>query len=493
MNLPQNFKSRTYNMLINGEWLSSQSGETVNRMSPSLDQEVAVYQIADKYEVDLAVEAARKALPLWSATKGEHRSKLLLKVAYLINNRTEELALTEVLESGKPISQARGEIAGAAGLWEYAAALCRTLTGEAYNTLGTDMLGLILREPIGVVAMITPWNFPFLIISQKLPFALAAGCTAIIKPSEFTSGTTLILGEILQEAGLPGGVANILTGYGEPVGSCMAEHPDIDMISFTGSTAVGKRIVEASAGNLKKVSLELGGKNPQIVFADADLEAAVDAAVFGVYFNMGECCNSGSRLLVQESIAKEFTARVIEKAKSVKVGDPLNKETKVGAIINRTQYDKILAYIANGKEQGAILELGGERLTSTKGNYIQPTIFSGVTSEMVIAQEEIFGPVLSVCTFSTAAEALDMANNTLYGLSAGIWTKDIDTALTMARGIHAGTIWVNTFMEGFPELPFGGYRQSGQGRELGKFGIEEFTELKSVQVHLGQRTGWWTI
>jgi betaine-aldehyde dehydrogenase len=421
---------------------------------------------------------------------GADRSKTLLKVADGLRAKKEELALIEVLESGKPISQARDEIEWSAGLWDYAATLCRHIYGDSYNSLGKSVLGLMIREPIGVVAMITPWNFPLLIISQKLPFALAAGCTCVVKPSELTPGTALRLGELIDAAGIPKGVVNIVSGYGNPVGARLASHNDVDMISFTGSTVVGRSVVEASRSNLKKVELELGGKNPQIVFADADLDAALDAVVFGVYFNMGECCNSGSRLLVQKSIAKEFTANVVKKAKEVVVGDPLDDKTKVGAIVNQAQLDKIEGYVQAGQREGATLKLGGNRRRTEQGRFFEPTVFEGVDREMTIAREEIFGPVLSVIPFETVDEALSIANSTPYGLSAGVWTRDIDIAFRLGRGIRAGTIWINTFMDGYPELSFGGYKESGLGRELGRFAIDEFTELKTIQVHLGPRNKW---
>jgi betaine-aldehyde dehydrogenase len=282
-----------------------------------------------------------------------------------------------------------------------------------------------------------------------------------------------------------------VTGYGDPVGARIAEHDDVDMVSFTGSTRVGKQIVRASAGNLKKVELELGGKNPQIIFDDAKLDEALDAVVFGVYFNMGECCNSGSRLLVQSGIADDFVAAVIEKSKTVPIGDPLDDKTKVGAIINEAQFDKIAGYVSEGQKEGARLELGGDRLHTERGRFYQATVFDGVTPTMQIAREEIFGPVLSILKFDTVEEAIQIANDTVYGLSAGVWTANVDTAFRTARGIRAGTIWVNSFMDGYPELSFGGYRESGLGRELGRFAIDEFTELKTIQLHLGPRTGWW--
>ncbi|MEZ4702266.1 MAG: aldehyde dehydrogenase family protein [Rhodothermales bacterium] len=483
----------TYQMLIAGQWVEARSGKRYTWNSPAHDIAVGDYPEAGAEDVDAAVAAARKAFDEgpWPHTSGAERAKILQKVADAIRDDAGELARIEVLESGKPISQARGEMEGTAGLWEYAATLCRHLYGDTYNSLGKDMLGLVLREPIGVVGMITPWNFPLLIISQKLPFALAAGCTAVVKPSECTPGTTLRLGQILMDAGVPEGVVNIVTGFGNPAGSRIADHPDIDMISFTGSTAVGKKIVGASQGNLKKVSLELGGKNPQIVFADADLEAALDAVVFGAYFNMGECCNAGSRLLVHRAIAESFTKSVYERARTVPVGDPLNEDTKVGAIINQAQFDKIMHYIDAGRDAGADLMLGGNRKTTVQGRFIEPTIFQNVTAEMPIARQEIFGPVLSVIPFDTVDEAIRIANSTTYGLSAAVWTRNVDNAFQVARGVRAGTIWINTYMDGYPELPFGGYRESGLGRELGRFTLDEFCELKTVQLHLGPRTNWW--
>jgi betaine-aldehyde dehydrogenase len=480
-------------MWIDGQWVEAQTGERYTRESPAHGVTVGDYPLAGADDTDRAVAAARRAFDdgPWPRMAGAERAKRLLKVAELIRANREELALIEVLESGKPIAQARGEMDGCAGLWEYAATLCRHIYGDTYNTLGDDMLGLIFREPIGVVGMITPWNFPLLIISQKLPFALAAGCTAVVKPSELTPGTTLRLGKLIEAADFPPGAVNVITGYGLPAGARLAEHGDVDMLSFTGSTAVGRQIVAASRHNLKKVELELGGKNPQIVFADANLDEALDAVVFGVYFNMGECCNSGSRLLVQRSIAERFAARVIEAARSVPVGDPLDERTKVGAIVNAEQFDKIMAYIDTGKQEGAALRLGGSRLPTERGRFIQPTVFEGVIPTMQIAREEIFGPVLSVIAFDTPEEALRIANSTLYGLSAGVWTSNLDTAFRLSRGIRAGTIWVNSFMDGYPELSFGGYKESGLGRELGRFAIDEFTELKTVQLHLGQRTNWW--
>ncbi|MEM8487174.1 MAG: aldehyde dehydrogenase family protein [Bacteroidota bacterium] len=490
-NLPK--EPVSYQMLIAGDWVEAQSGDRYHRDSPGHGIKVGTYPRAGVADVDAAVAAAKTAFEdsTWRLMKGADRARLLHRVGEIIREDADDLARIEALESGKPVAQARGEMMGTADLWEYAATLARHTYGDTYNTLGPDMLGMVLREPIGVVGMITPWNFPLLIISQKLPFALATGCTAVIKPSELTPGTTLRLGNILQEVGFPAGVVNIVTGFGAPAGARIAEHPDIDMISFTGSTAVGKKIVAASQGNLKKVSLELGGKNPQIVFADADLEAALDAVVFGAYFNMGECCNAGSRLLVQSSIADQFIKQVVERAKTVPVGDPLDEATKVGAIINDNQYDKIFEYIDAGKAGGAQLKLGGKAMESKNGRFIEPTVFTDVSPDMDIAKNEIFGPVLSIIEFDTVDDAVRIANDSLYGLSAGVWTRNIDHAFQVARNVRAGTIWINSYMDGYPELPFGGYKESGQGRELGRFTLDEFCELKTIQLHMGPRTNWW--
>jgi betaine-aldehyde dehydrogenase len=414
-----------------------------------------------------------------------------LKAADLISERAEELAYLDAIEAGKPISQVRAEIAGSVDIWRYAAALARDLHGESYNTLGDGTLGVVLREAIGVVSIITPWNFPFLIVGQKLPFALAAGCTCVVKPSELTSGSTLVLGEILIDAGVPAGVVNILVGTGPDVGATMTTHPDVDMVSFTGSTGVGKLTMANAAQTLKKVSLELGGKNPQIVFPDADLDAFIDAAVFGAYFNAGECCNAGSRLILHKSIADDVIARIASLSNKVKVGDPLDPATQVGAIITPQHLEKISNYVSGAKAAGARLAHGGETVDLGMGQFMEPTILSNVTPDMAVAREEVFGPVLSVLTFETLDEAISIANAIDYGLSAGVWSRDFDTCLTVGRKVRAGTIWMNTFMDGASELPFGGYKQSGQGRELGRHAVEDYTETKTLNMHIGARTGWW--
>lgn len=501
MNAPLNIRMpaeasaapRSYKLLIDGKFVDAQAGGVMERRSPGHGFVVSAYAQAGEADVELAVQAAHRAFETgpWPRMKASERSLILLKAADLIEGRLEEIARLDTLESGKPIAQARGEIAGAVDIWRYAAALTRTLHGESYANLGDPMLGVVLREPIGVVSIITPWNFPFLIVSQKLPFALGAGCTAVVKPSEMTSASTLVLGEILVQAGVPAGAVNIVAGFGADVGAPMVNHPLVEMVSFTGSTRVGRMTMATASESLKKVSMELGGKNGQIVFPDGDLEAAADAAVFGGFFNAGECCNAGSRLIVHRDIANDFLAEVKKLAAKVRVGDPLDDATKVGALISDAHLGKVLDYVDGASRDGAEVIVGGAKLASDAGDYLSPTIVSGVTDAMTIAREEVFGPVLSVLAFSTLDEAQRIANNTPYGLSAGVWSKDIDTCMTVARGVRAGTVWVNTFMDGYPELPFGGYKQSGIGRELGKRAVEDYTEEKTIQFHRGPRTGWW--
>ncbi|PBB52937.1 MULTISPECIES: aldehyde dehydrogenase family protein [Mesorhizobium] len=480
-------------MLIGGKWAEALNGETFSRRSPGNGLEVGIYPEAGSEDVDQAVAAARSAFDTghWPYMPAEHRARILTRTAELIRQNADRIALLEALESGKVISQARAEMDWSANLWDYCAGVARTLHGDSHNNLGPNLIANVMREPIGVVSIITPWNFPLLIISQKLPFALAAGCTAVVKPSEFTPATTLILGELLIEAGLPEGVVNIVTGHGRPAGHRMLDHPGVDMISFTGSTAVGKVAVQSSAQQLKKVSLELGGKNAQIVFADANLEEAADAIIEGAFKNAGESCNCGARLLVERSVHDELVQRVLKRARSVKVGDPLDPDSQIGAIISPAQLDKIVGFVSRARESGADVLLGEGRIPSSDGLYIYPSILTGVDPQTEVANSEIFGPVLSVIPFDTAAEAVAIANQTDFGLSAAVWTSDYERAVSMTRRLQAGTIWVNTYSSGPAELPFGGYKQSGIGRENGRAGVEEFTELKTVQFYFGGRQAWW--
>ena len=490
MKLPEVFIGRH---LINGVW--RESDETFERLSPSHGVVVSRSAMGGISETENAILAAREAFDsgIWSRISGKERASLLLKIADLIEAKVERIAIQETLESGKPITQSRREAEGAADLWRYAASLVRTSQGDSHNTLGNDMLGMVLKEPIGVVSIITPWNFPFWILSQKLPFALAAGCTVVVKPSEFTPSSTVMMGELLAAAGLPAGVCNIVLGYGEPVGRLMSIHHDVDMVTFTGSTTVGKKITQSSAKTLKKVALELGGKNAQVIFPDADLDSAVDAVVFGVYFNVGQCCNSTSRIIVHQDMAADFISRIVRLSRRVAFGDPLDPETQVGAIVTPEHNLKIDTFVGQAAAAGAKIELGGAVLDvpGLGRQFYQPTVISGVSPEMAIAREEVFGPVLSVLTFRTFDEAIALVNDTDYGLSAGVWSENVHTCLEFARRAKAGTVWTNTWMDGYPELAFGGMKQSGQGREIGHYGYEEFLEVKSVVMRIGRTRASW--
>ncbi len=492
ISLPEPFSARH---LIDGTWRDSADEAVSERHSPAHANLVSVAAKGGTSEAQAAIAAARNAFDAgdWAFSSGASRAVILLKVADLIEHDLDRIALLETLESGKPISQARAEISGAADLWRYAASLARMIHGDSHNSLGADMLGVVLKEPIGVVSLITPWNFPFLIISQKLPFALAAGCTAVIKPSELTPSTTCILGELLTEAGLPNGVANIVLGFGDPVGETLSTDPRVDMVSFTGSTGVGKRISAAASGTLKKVSLELGGKNPQVIFPDADLDQAADAITFGVYFNAGECCNSGSRIIVHEEVVEELTQKVVALSRKVPFGDPLDPSTQVGAIISPEHMEKIDSYVQDAVADGATVAIGGAALNvdGVGPQFYQPTVVTNLRPNMPIAREEVFGPVLAVLTFKTLDEALSLCNDAAYGLSAGVWSKDMSTCLSFARRVQAGTVWTNTWMDGFPEMPFGGVKESGQGRELGRYGLDEFLEVKTLQMRIGDTRQPW--
>ncbi len=483
---------RTFGFFIDGKVVEAGSRPYFERRSPGHDVAVTRIPKCTRDDLDLAVAAARRAFEdgRWSRIPSVERASVLLRAAQIIRRRAEEIALWETLENGKPISQARAEVDGCAGIFEYAAGAARALHGDAFNNLGDRLFGLVTREPIGVVGLITPWNFPFLILCERVPFILAAGCTIVAKPSEVTSATTLILAEVLAEAGLPAGCYNVVTGSGSTIGQAMTEHMDIDMLSFTGSTSVGRRCVQAATGNFKKLGLELGGKNPQIVFADADLEDAADGVAFGIGFNTGQCCVSGSRLIVERSVARAFEEMVAAKFAKIKVGDPLDPGTQVGAITTAAQNDTIMSYIEKGRTEGARLVCGGDQLDFGRGQYIAPTLFGDVTGDMSIARDEIFGPVLSIMPFDTVEEAIAIANDTVYGLAASVWTKNIDKALTVTRRVRAGRFWVNTTLAGGPELPLGGFKQSGWGREAGIYGVEEYTQIKSVHIELGKREPW---
>ena len=482
---------RDFGFWVDGAWHTGR--EMFTRTSPGHDVPVTRIPKCTVDDLNTAVAAARRAFEdrSWAGLSGADRAGVLLRAAEILRRRTDEIAYWESLENGKPIAQARGEIGHSIACFEVGAGAARLLHGDSFNSLGDSLFGMVLREPVGVVGLITPWNFPFLILCERVPFILASGCTMVVKPSEVTSATTLILAEVLAEAGLPKGVYNVVTGSGRTIGQAMTEHPDVDMLSFTGSTAVGRSCVHAAAdSNFKKLGLELGGKNPIIVFADADLEDAADGAAFGISFNTGQCCVSSSRLIVERSVAAEFEAILAAKMQRIIVGDPLDEATQVGAITTTAQNDVIMGLIARGTAEGARLVTGGVAVNRGVGQYIAPTLFSDVKPHMAIARDEIFGPVLSSFHFDTMEQAISLANDTVYGLAASVWTKNIDKALTVTRRVRAGRFWVNTIMAGGPEMPLGGFKQSGWGREAGMHGVEEYTQVKSVHIEIGKRSHW---
>ena len=468
--------------LIGGAWTDSADGETFDRLSPSHGALVSRSARGGPAETEAAIAAARKAFDAgdWRFLPGKQRAALLLRVADLIDRNRERIARIEVLESGKPISQALGEIEGAADLWRYAAALARTVHGDSHNSLGPDMLGVVLKEPIGVVGIITPWNFPFLIVCQKLPFALAAGCTAVVKPSELTPSTTVILGELLMEAGLPPGVLNIVLGHGDPVGATLSSHPGVDMVSFTGSTRAGIAITKAAADTLKKVALELGGKGANVVFADAD-DKAVTRGTRHVFYNSGQSCNAPTRMLVERSFYEQAIETAKRVAEETTVGSAHEPGKHIGPVVSKQQWDKIQGLIQTGIDEGARLVAGGPGLPEgvDRGYFVRPTVFADVTPDMTIFRQEIFGPVLSITPFDTEEEAVELANDTIYGLTNYVQTQDGARRNRLARQLKAGMIEMNGVSRGRGSA-FGGVKASGRAREGGVWGLEEFMDSKQI-------------
>lgn len=482
---------RSYGLHIGG--VERPTGATVvDRHSPATGQLVARYTAGTIDDIRDAVQVARTAFDHgpWPHQSGQERSRLLNTLATLMRRDTEKLARIEAQETGKPLRLARGDVRSSIGLTEYAAALALTMHGDVHTNLGPGFTGLVTREPAGVVGMITPWNFPLLLLMQKLPFALAAGCTAVAKPAEVTSGTAMEIARLAVEAGIPAGVFNVVTGRGSVVGQHLAESDDVDVLSFTGSTAVGQRIIAASGGNAKRLSMELGGKAATIVFPDADMDAAIDGVLFGVFFNQGECCVSGARLLVHEDIADKFLTALVGRARALSVGQPLDESSDIGALIHGEHMETVLNYIELGQHHGAKVLVGGERLAQPdlrEGFFVAPTILDQVDRDNPAFQEEIFGPVLTVTRFASTEEAISLANAVQFGLANTVWSKNIDTALTVGRALRSGTVWINTTIDGAPQLPGGGVKNSGYGREMGQIGFDEFTEVKTIQIRTGQR------
>jgi acyl-CoA reductase-like NAD-dependent aldehyde dehydrogenase len=477
-------KSSPKRLLINGKWVAAKSGKTFETVNPANEEILALIAEGDKADVDDAVKAARAAFEgKWSSITPHQRSRYLYKIADLIEQNADQLAELESLDNGKPLAIAKvADIPGAARTFRYYAGWPTKIYGET-NPSEPTTFNYTLREPVGVCGQIIPWNFPLSMASWKLAPALACGNTIVLKPAEQTPLTALRLGELIQEAGIPDGVVNIITGFGPGAGSSIAEHPDVDKVAFTGSTEVGKLILRASAGNLKRVSLELGGKSPNIIFRDSDLDAAVQSATRGVFFNSGQVCTAGTRIFIEQGIYEEFVERLVKHSESMTLGDPLHESTRMGPVVSKEQFDRVRNYLDIGKSEGATVATGGD-VVSGAGYYVRPTIFAGVHNQMRIAREEIFGPVGAAIPFKDEADAVFQGNDTNYGLAAAVWTRDISRGLKVARALKAGTVWINTYGGADPISPFGGYKQSGFGRELGMHSLELYTQVKSVYVKL---------
>jgi acyl-CoA reductase-like NAD-dependent aldehyde dehydrogenase len=474
-------------LLINGEWRAASGGKTMPVVNPATEEVIAEVAAADKADVDAAVAAARAALSgPWAQVSARDRGRLVWTLAERLMEKADEIARLETLHNGKPISESRHvEIPAAAECFQYYAGWADKVHGETVPVKGNNFV-YTLREPVGVVAAIVPWNFPLLLAAWKVAPALACGNTVILKPASQTPLTAIALGEMASEVGFPPGVLNILTGPGSATGQAIVEHPGIDKIAFTGDTSTGKQIMRSSADTLKKITLELGGKSPNIVLPDADMEAAIRGATIGIFYGKGEVCAAGSRLLVDRSIKDAFMEKLVARTKKMVPGDPLDPKTRLGAISSKGQLERVLGYVDTAKKEGAALVAGGARadIGTGRGYFMQPTIFDNVTPQMTIAREEIFGPVLATIEFSDLDEAIARANDSPYGLAAAVWTKDVKKAHYVARRLQAGTVWVNTYNVYDTAAGFGGYKQSGFGREMGVHAIEHYTQVKTVWVDL---------
>jgi len=484
---------RTYQNYVSGQWVGSASGETFPVYDPASEEVIAQVASSDAADVDKAVKAARAAFDSgpWASTTAQDRGRILFKLAEKVRQNGAQLAELECRNTGKPIVEAEFDIADVATCFEYYGGLATKVTGSV-NPVPANALSFTIREPVGVAGQIIPWNYPLLMAAWKLAPSIAAGCTCVLKPAEQTPLTALEFANWFEEVGLPPGVVNIVNGYGESAGAPLVAHPHVDKIAFTGSAAIGKIIVKSAADTLKRVTLELGGKSPNIFFPDADWEAAVDGALFGVFINQGEVCSAGSRILVEKKIYSKFVDAMTEKAKRIKLGAPLERDTKMGPLVSKEQYDRVTSYLDLGKKEAKVSIGGGRPKQFAKGYYVEPTIFYDVENSARIAREEIFGPVASVIPFDGESEAIRISNDTPYGLAAAVWTRDIYKAFRVVKSLRAGIVWVNHMQPTYVEAPWGGYKQSGFGRELGPWGLEEYLETKQVFVNLDETPiGWY--
>ncbi|MED3887084.1 MULTISPECIES: aldehyde dehydrogenase family protein [Priestia] len=486
-------KTLTLNMYINGEWRKAEKQRST--VNPATGEVIGYAAEGSTEDMKAAIEAAREAFDngIWSETSASDRAAILFKIADKLEEAKEELAALETMDNGKPYREAEADVEDAAACFRYYAGLITKPDGQTYS-VPAPMQAMVIKEPIGVCGLIVPWNYPLLMSVWKIAPALAAGNTIVFKPSEVTPVTPTKLFEILESVGLPKGVANLVMGAGDTVGNTLIQDKRVDKISFTGGTVTGKHIMRQAAENVTKVSLELGGKSPNIIFADADFETAVDYALFGIFAGSGQICAAGSRILVEESIAERFIERFAERAQKIKVGNGMDQEIEMGPLVSEEHMKKVLKYIEIGKQEGARLVCGGNRITSSgleKGFFVEPTVFSSVTSNMKIVQDEIFGPVVVIQTFKDEKEAIKLANDTEYGLAGSVFTTDGAKALRVIKKLRVGITWVNTYHFTFNEAPWGGYKQSGIGRGLGTFGLEEFQEVKQININLQvEPIGW---
>jgi phenylacetaldehyde dehydrogenase len=483
------FLGQSRKILIDGKWVGAQNGQTFEVEDPATQEVIAHVPLGDKADIDLAVAAARRAFDSgpWSRMSPGERSRIVWKLGDLLEKYADEFAELEALDNGKPVTNARkGDVQGSIEMFRYMAGWATRLNGETIQVSSPgNWHAYTLREPVGVVGQIIPWNFPLMMAAWKLAPALASGCTIVLKPAEQTPLSALRFGELIQEAGIPDGVVNIVTGFGETAGAALAEHPDVDKVAFTGSTEVGKIIVRAAAGNLKRVSLELGGKSPAIVFPDADLDLAIAGTADAIFYNQGQCCTAGSRLFAHKSVYDKVVAGVAEAAGKLKIGHGLDPTVNLGPLVSKEQHDRVKGFLDSGRKEGAEVVTGG-KIAGNQGYFVEPTVLANTNRDMRVVREEIFGPVVCVQSFDDdSLEAVaKFANDTEYGLQASVWTRNLKVAHMMARKIKAGTICINTHNYGDPAWPFGGYKQSGWGREMGKDVMEHYTETKSVAARL---------